>query len=274
MARGDDMSMFGAWIFDIDGTLLDSQAVLRQRTAAALDALHARGELLLVATALPRRYARMKLDAAPYLCERGVFLGGGQILDNPSGFSREVVAEAPVARETLAILEAFSPELQILVQYGDTHHALRLGLPPELVETWGYDREALLPYELSGLRPFTKVMAWHESLDLSAANALLQAQLDGRARCYLSDGGHALQVTAADATKWAGLQRLLQHLAIDPSEVIAFGDGLPDAEMLAGVGTGVAMGNAVPEVMAVASLVTASNDEDGVAVFIERLLES
>ncbi|MHB1319238.1 MAG: HAD-IIB family hydrolase [Anaerolineae bacterium] len=266
------MALFGAWVFDIDGTLLDSRSVLRARTVAALEALHTRGELLMVATALPRRYARTKLSAVPYLCETGVFLGGGQILDDPSAFSREVVVDAALAREVLGVLEAVSPELQILVQYGDTHHALRLALSPELLETWGYDAEALLPYVPSALCPFTKVVAWHDSLDLSAADAMLQSRHAGGARCYLTDGGHALQITATGATKRSGLERLLRHLEIDPSDVIAFGDGLPDAEMLASVGAAVAMGNAVPEVMQVASLVTASNDDDGVAMFVERLL--
>jgi Cof subfamily protein (haloacid dehalogenase superfamily) len=267
------MTFYSAWVFDIDGTLLDSQGALRPRTAAALNALRARGEMLLVATALPQRYARMKLEAVPYMCERGVFLGGGHVRDELSGFSHEVVVDAAVATEVLAVLEAVSPELQILVQYGDTHHALRLEIDPRLVATWGYDPAAMVAYALSGGHPCTKVVAWHETLDLSEAYATLQARFSDSVRSYLTDRGHALQVTATGATKGQGLRRLLLHLGVDPRDAIAFGDGAPDAEMLAAVGTGVAMGNAVPEVLAAATLLAESNDDDGVARMIERLLD-
>jgi Cof subfamily protein (haloacid dehalogenase superfamily) len=265
------MTLYGAWVFDVDGTLLDSQGVLRPRTVAALDALYVRGATLVLATALPQRYARMKLEAVPYLCERGVFLGGGHILDERSGYTQEVVVHAAVAGEVLAVLEEVSPDLQILVQYGDTHHALRLEVDPRLVASWGYDLDALLPYAGSRARPFSKIVAWHEALDLSGAYATLVVRFADSTRSYLTDGGHALQVTAAGATKTQGLLLLLQHLGVDPSSVIAFGDGAPDAEMLASVGTAVAMGNAVPEVLSEATLLAESNDDDGVARMIEQL---
>ena len=54
--------------------------------------------------------------------------------------------------------------------------------------------------------------------------------------------------------------------------MIAFGDDLPDLEMLQACGTSVAMANAIPEVKASCSYHTASNDEDGVALVIEQML--
>jgi len=53
--------------------------------------------------------------------------------------------------------------------------------------------------------------------------------------------------------------------------VIAFGDMPNDVSMLAWAGRGIAVANAHPEVLAVADEVTASNDEDGVALVLERL---
>ena len=54
--------------------------------------------------------------------------------------------------------------------------------------------------------------------------------------------------------------------------MIAFGDMPNDVSMLAWAGRGVAVGNAHPEVLAVADEVTATNDEDGVAQALERVL--
>ena len=54
-------------------------------------------------------------------------------------------------------------------------------------------------------------------------------------------------------------------------DVVAFGDQLTDAGMLAWAGLGVAVANAHPSALATADEVTATNDEDGVAVVLERL---
>jgi hydroxymethylpyrimidine pyrophosphatase-like HAD family hydrolase len=64
----------------------------------------------------------------------------------------------------------------------------------------------------------------------------------------------------------------LQHLDIDPQRVLAIGDAENDVEMLQLVGLGVAMGNAVEHLKAVADQVVASNDEDGVAEAIGRFV--
>lgn len=72
--------------------------------------------------------------------------------------------------------------------------------------------------------------------------------------------------------KRSGLEWLSDHLGILPEEMAAFGDAENDSDMIAYVGLGVAMGNAVPELKAVADRVTLTNDEDGVAVVIEELL--
>jgi hydroxymethylpyrimidine pyrophosphatase-like HAD family hydrolase len=65
---------------------------------------------------------------------------------------------------------------------------------------------------------------------------------------------------------------LSERLGVPRRQVVAFGDGLNDREMLSWAGLGVAMGNADPATKSVADEVTASNDEDGVAVVVERLL--
>jgi hydroxymethylpyrimidine pyrophosphatase-like HAD family hydrolase len=61
-------------------------------------------------------------------------------------------------------------------------------------------------------------------------------------------------------------------LGVERHDVIAFGDGLNDHEMLKWAGRGVAMGNADAATKAVADEITASNDDDGVALVVERLL--
>lgn len=79
-----------------------------------------------------------------------------------------------------------------------------------------------------------------------------------------------LEIVPSGVNKWDGLQLLLNHLGLPPSALMAVGDGGNDLAMVAGAGLGVAMGNAVQEVKAVAGAVVASHDDGGVAEAFER----
>ena len=74
----------------------------------------------------------------------------------------------------------------------------------------------------------------------------------------------------AGCTKASGVTTLAQHLNIPMEQVMAIGDNSNDREMLETAGWGVAMGQASEPVKAIANAVTASNQDDGVAVAIER----
>lgn len=72
-------------------------------------------------------------------------------------------------------------------------------------------------------------------------------------------------VTARGADKGKALQRMVEHLGMDISETMAFGDGGNDKSIISAAGIGVAMGNAIDDVKALASYVTDHVDNDGVS---------
>ncbi|WP_419151931.1 HAD-IIB family hydrolase [Aeribacillus alveayuensis] len=72
--------------------------------------------------------------------------------------------------------------------------------------------------------------------------------------------------------KAVGLQKIASYYNIPQERIIAFGDEDNDLEMLQYAGLGVAMGNAIPEVKAAANYVTKTNEEDGVALFLQEVL--
>jgi hydroxymethylpyrimidine pyrophosphatase-like HAD family hydrolase len=82
-----------------------------------------------------------------------------------------------------------------------------------------------------------------------------------------------LTLTAAGADKGAALSVACAEIGISASDVVAFGDAEADIEMFRVAGASVAMGQASEHVKSMATAVTLSNDDDGVAVAIERLLE-
>ena len=83
-----------------------------------------------------------------------------------------------------------------------------------------------------------------------------------------------IEITHREAHKGAALAWLCGHLGVDVADAVAFGDGDNDLSMIRAAGDGVAMANAIPEVLAAADHVTTSCDEAGVAAYLEPILSA
>ena len=81
----------------------------------------------------------------------------------------------------------------------------------------------------------------------------------------------AVDVIPASGGKGIGIEKMLAYYGLDKAEALAFGDGNNDREMLQAVGTGVAMGNALPQVRACADIVTDTVENDGIAHALQKL---
>ncbi|GAA1950312.1 HAD family hydrolase [Nocardioides panacihumi] len=79
-----------------------------------------------------------------------------------------------------------------------------------------------------------------------------------------------LDLAAVGVSKASGLSYVVDQLGLEPSDVLAIGDGRNDIEMLTWAGRGVAMGHAPDEVKEIADDVTGGVDEDGAAAEISR----
>ena len=84
--------------------------------------------------------------------------------------------------------------------------------------------------------------------------------------------GDYIEISPMQADKADALEQLCQHFGICAENVLAFGDNENDIEMLRHAGVSVAMGNASREVQQVATMVTTSNREGGVAAAIQALI--
>jgi len=80
-----------------------------------------------------------------------------------------------------------------------------------------------------------------------------------------------LEIMAGGISKAAGIAVLLREFSLPIQAALAFGDNYNDLDMLASVGLGVAMGNAPDAVKEAAAAVTAGNDEEGIAKFLQKL---
>jgi hypothetical protein len=251
---------------DLDGTLLRSDDSVSERTLSALARTVEAGIHVVLVSArsvdwLVPEAARLGLGEIA-ICNNGALVydveGERVLIHRP--------LEPEAARELVGRLRRAAPG----VVFGcdrpsgfTAEPAYRpLHRPPDSIP------RADLPALLA--EPITKLVLQHPDLPQADLHRLVGELGDGQIEaCY--SGAGLVEIAAAGVTKGAALAELCAELGIDRSEVIAFGDMLNDISMLAWAGRGVAVANAHAEVIAVADEVTASNDDDGVALVLERL---
>ena len=260
---------------DLDGTLLRSDLSVSPRTRAALDAARAAGLHVVPVTARQPRGVRRIAEAAGFtqwaLCgngAHGVHLSTGEVL-----FEAHVAADVQRAL-AVALAERVPGTLFVSVREGGEVFVAQTGYA-DIAHVEDHKRE---PAEMGahGLdavleQPSLKFIVRHPRLTPRELLPELRALgLPGFAVTH--SGAPFLEVLAEGVSKAWGLERLCAHLGVARSEVLAFGDAPNDAEMLAWAGRGVAVSNADAEAREVATELTLSNDEDGVAAVLEALL--
>ena len=95
------------------------------------------------------------------------------------------------------------------------------------------------------------------------------AGYSGLAAAY---SGSYVEIYSKAATKGTALAAVARQLSISKDEIACIGDGENDIPMFQEAGLRFAMGNAAPELKALADAVVASNNENGVAEAIRRIL--
>ena len=121
--------------------------------------------------------------------------------------------------------------------------------------------------------PCTKLVAMDPPEVIARLRPLAEARFG--AQLYVTQTSrHLLEFHHPTVSKGAGLAEVARTLGMRPEQVVAFGDSHNDLEMLQFAGLGVAMGNASAELKAVAGLVAPSNDEDGIAHVLQRVLSA
>lgn len=84
--------------------------------------------------------------------------------------------------------------------------------------------------------------------------------------------GNNIEANGEEAQKGIALLKLGALLGIEKDEIMAFGDGSNDMDMIRRVGFGVAMENGIDEIKEAADYITVTNDEHGVAKAIEKFV--
>jgi Cof subfamily protein (haloacid dehalogenase superfamily) len=244
---------------DLDGTLLRSDGTIGERTKRAvretsLDVVlvTARGPLTIHDIA-----AELEIEG------RAICSNGALVFDLATQeIVRQRLLESEIALRLVHELRERLPGIRFAVEHDGFAHE-----PGFSAWDWTPPAGTRVADVVELLAdPATKLILRHAGHDTVAIQDLAR-ELVGESLTVVASGSEAVEVTAAGVNKATAVA----ELGVPPDEVIAFGDYPNDIPLLTWAGRGVAMGNAHADVLAVADEVTATNDEDGVAVVLERL---
>ncbi|CAL9300163.1 HAD family hydrolase [Streptomyces sp. R02] len=254
---------------DLDGTLLRDDHSVSARTREALAAATAAGAAHIVVTGRAVPWTRPILEDLGYqglaVCGQGAQVydaGAGRLLTS-------VTLDRQLAGVALAKIEA---------EVGPLHLAAsRDGLDGEVLVGPGYDVIGQLPAtpftDASDLwaAPLNKLYIQHPELTSDELATAAERTAGGFVTVVMAGEG-IVELLPLGLSKATGLSLAARRLGVKAAETIAFGDMPNDIPMFAWSGHGVAMANAHRDLRAVADEVTASNEDDGIAVVLERLL--
>lgn len=256
-----------AVFFDIDRTLYEhSRDYVPPSSLAAIAALKARGIIPAIATgrgycALPPAIDRLVEDGDIEL----VVASNGQY----NRYGERVLSAHPIAKDDIeSLTRAFRVHDWEYTYVSATHMAAgrSRGSSHKILKNYPcytVDPDYYRTHDVEQLVVLTPVA------QESALQSILAAH-GGRYKTVRSHAG-AVDLLHTEGSKARGIHEACAVLGIDPKDTLAFGDGLNDVEMFAAVGAGIAMGDACPELKAVARHITGTLEEDGVAVALREL---
>lgn len=121
--------------------------------------------------------------------------------------------------------------------------------------------------------PTVKIVARHPIMpSVELYRTVLAAEVGGVELTH--SGAPYIEMSAAGVSKASALSRLCRELGVEQRFVAAVGDAFNDVPMLEWAGTALTTSNALPEIKSIADRVLASNDDDGVAIYLEELVRS
>jgi len=259
---------------DVDGTLLNREDRITERTRQAILAAVAGGAQFVLATGRPPRWIAPVVDELGF-APMAVCANGAVIYDADTD---RVISARTLSVDLLAELA----EISLRTVPGAGLAAERVGksahdsATPQFVSAPGYEHAWLNPdntevsFEDVLSAPAVKLLVRKPGVPSSQLAAMLAKHVGVLGDITYSTDDGLVEISAIGISKAIGLQEITRPLEISAQDTVAFGDMPNDVPMLLWAGLGVAMGNAHPDAIEAANEVAESNNDDGLARVLER----
>ena len=264
------MTKIALVVSDVDGTLLTKNKVLTERAAAAARRLEDSGVGFTVTSSRPTIGMRFLIDPLRLTLPFGSFNGSSICGPDLKPIEQHLIPP-PAAKRTIEVLKQFGVDIWLftadrwLTTRDDGHYV-------------PHERNTILtdPITVSGfdgaINDACKIVGVSADPEkLMRCEVAMQAALGGRASAIRSQS-YYLDITPAGRDKGTFVEAMATRLSISPQAIATIGDMSNDLAMFDKSGLSFAMGNATDEVKARATHVTDTNDNNGFAKAIERII--
>jgi Cof subfamily protein (haloacid dehalogenase superfamily) len=258
---------------DMDGTLLDSNHAISPRVKKAITAVRTQGVRIVLATGRPFSGVEKYLEELGLTSEGDYCITfNGAVIQNAA--DTKSVAETTLGYDDFLYCEKIARDLGVHfhVLYERSMMTPNADISSHTVRDAYISHTPLLYRSVEQVDPawrFRKFMMVDDEAVLDKAIANFPPELLQR-YTVVKSAADFLEILHPEAGKGRALATLAAYLGVSQERIMAIGDQENDLVMLEFAGVAVAMGNAIDAVKAVADHVTTSNNEDGVAVAIER----
>ncbi len=256
---------------DMDGTLLRGDQTVAPATLAEIARWGEAGVPFVLATGRPPRWM---VDIREVITSGTAICCNGAVLLDLAAFEvrHERTVSAEVLQQVTGQLRRRQPGTWFAVEYG-----LEFRHEPVYQPRWDVNAPGIAEATLEELvaAPAAKLLARHEELSREEFISLVAEAVGDLATVTNSSSDALAEISAKGVTKATGLAAVCAEQGLTAGDVVFFGDMPNDVAAFEwvrdGGGRAVAMGNAHPDVLAAATDVTDTNEEDGVARFLASL---
>ena len=175
------------------------------------------------------------------------------------------------ARKVVHIARQLCPEIVVSAEIMDQWFTDRVDERYMTETAHSHEPDQVGPLDEFLNHPITKLLMLGEPHAVTAIRKSIDVEMPGRVRMVQTEG-FLLQIMHPTVSKVQALRAVAGELNVRRDHIMAIGDNANDVGMLQWAGVGVAMGNASPEALAAADMVTGHNDADGVAEAIRKVI--
>lgn len=254
-----------AIVLDLDGTLLDSQKKVSERNRKAILECLKKGIKVIFATARAPRSVKVFLPHELQDIATMIYYNGALVVDNALSYRQHYPIESAITNEIIEFVITHQADACLSVESEDTWYSNK---------TLDYNKtmNAIVNPIVVPLNELKKVSASKLLISQYTHYEKLQKQFAHKVSTICTDTGTLTQIMAKGVSKERAVREICAQNNISMGNIMVFGDDWNDLELFYTCGFPIAMGNAIPELKNTAYFITDTNDEDGVAQVLEKLI--